>query len=278
MTEKAPGPAAKLPVLFFWLGCLALLSSCTLTPQYHDELRDSLASRPDIRVSIVQGGEFDLLAIAHRTTSQRARLYLEGDGRPWLAGGTRVSEDPTPRNPLVRRWMLQDPGPALYLGRPCYFGLGPTPPCHPALWTFSRYSEEVLDALVEAAETWLDANETIESLTLVGHSGGGVLALLLAEHLARADRVLALATPVDTEAWADLHGHTRLFDSLNPAAQANWREGVERVFLFGADDKTVPPHNFVEAALAIPGSQVITVPGEGHLCCAPQRALTATSR
>lgn len=190
---------------------------------------------------------------------------------PWRIGGNRVSMDPTPRQPLLLFQMLEWEEPSLYLGRPCYFGLGSSDVCDANVWTFSRYSEEVVGAMLEATEEWLSTIPHIESVTLVGHSGGGVLALLIAERITVVDQVsvVALATPVSTERWTDLHGFLKLDGSLDPMVAGKWQAGVERLFVFGEHDQNVPPRLFVPLAENIPGSRVFVVKGEGHRCCSP---------
>jgi pimeloyl-ACP methyl ester carboxylesterase len=244
-----------------------LLTGCISMPIHIDNLSDSLAGQENVRVSTLHGGDFELLAIEKTSNASEIYLYLEGDGRPWVSGGRRVSADPSPRRLYLLSMMLESPGPALYLGRPCYFGLGPERHCHPALWTFSRYSERVIAAMVEAAGRWLATYQEESMVTLVGHSGGGVLALLMAERLPQVNRVIAMATPVSLSAWAQQHNYLPLFDSLDPMAIQTWRSDVERHFLFGSDDSVVPPERFVPLARTIPGSRVEIVPGQGHRCC-----------
>jgi pimeloyl-ACP methyl ester carboxylesterase len=221
---------------------------------------------------MLQGRGFDLLAIEHRAAGPGVTLFIEGDGRPWQIGGRHVSSDPTPGSPLLLPQMLAWPGTALYLGRPCYFGLGPEQRCKPELWSFARYSPEVVGAMREAADAWLEGLPDIDELTLVGHSGGGVLALLMAEALTAVKhiRVVALSTPVSLERWTELHGYQPLGGSVDPASLERWRQGIERHFYFGALDRNVPAERFMPAIEAIPDSTITVVEGEGHLCCEPE--------
>jgi len=57
-------------------------------------------------------------------------VYIEHDGTPW-ATLTTPAADPTPSHPLALELMAQDDAPALYLGRPCYFGAARESPCEP---------------------------------------------------------------------------------------------------------------------------------------------------
>lgn len=247
---------------------MMLLAGCVSSPLHINDLTASLEGQQGVHVGTRSGGGFTLLAIEKLSGSGEARLYVEGDGRPWIGHGRRVSNDPSPRDPYLLPMMLASQGPALYLGRPCYFGLGPKVNCHPALWTFSRYSERVVDAMAEAAEAWLVNLEAGRTVTLVGHSGGGVLALLLTERLPRVDRVIALATPVSLGAWVRHHDYLPLFDSVDPVYRKSWRPGVERHFLYGGDDGVVPAEVFAPLAESLPNARVQVIPGEGHRCCA----------
>ncbi|MGO1534975.1 MULTISPECIES: alpha/beta fold hydrolase [unclassified Halomonas] len=213
----------------------------------------------------LNGNGFQLAAAERPGDGERVRVLIEGDGRPWLAGGKRVSDDPTPRDTPMLRQFLEGPSPALYLGRPCYFGMGPARQCHPTLWTFSRYSPRVVAALAEGLRTWLDRHPNATNVTLMGHSGGGVLALLVAEEVTAVDRVVAYAAPIDIALWSELHGFTPLFDSLNPAEINNWRADVSRLLIFGGQDQQVPAAAFTPAAHKIPGAHLTIMPAANHL-------------
>jgi len=226
----------------------------------------------------LNGNGFQLAAAVRPGEGESNTVFIEGDGRPWISGGRRVSDDPTPRHTPMLQQFLDAPPPALYLGRPCYFGMGPEALCHPALWTFSRYSPRVLEAMGAGLRTWLDRQPGQKRVTLIGHSGGGVLALLLAERVPEVNRVIVYAGPVDIERWSKLHGFTPLFDSLNPAGQATWRTDVQRTLIFGEQDRQVPPAAFVDAAERIPGANVVTLPGDGHIPPAYRTMLSLPSR
>lgn len=221
----------------------------------------------------IRSEPFTLLAVQRPAREQgSAHVYIEGDGRPWIAGGEVVASDPTPRHPLALEWMSDDARGMLYLGRPCYFGQADVPPCGPALWTSARYSEPVVVAMAGAVQQWLDRHPEVGRLTLIGHSGGGILALFLGERLAAVERVVAVASPVDHRRWAQLHDYTPLTQSLNVADYGPWRAGVERVLVFGEADDNVPAVVFGPIAAAIPGARVIRVPGMAHHeCCGALR-------
>lgn len=253
------GPADHLLARCAVLVWLILLWGCSSTSS-----SDSVGA--DAQVISLPGGRYLLHAVEHAGEGTHALVFIEGDGRPWRAGGRIISDDPTPRNTPMHDRMLRAQSPALYLGRPCYFQKS-SPDCSFLLWTFARYSQTVVDSMHGGLLYWLEQHPHVGEVTLVGHSGGGVLALLLAEKVPQARKVIAIAAPLDIDAWADLHGYERLFGSLNPAQQEQWRPNVSRLLVFGRQDSEVPPDLFARVAHNIPGARVLVVEDAGHGCC-----------
>ena len=246
---------------------LAILAGCVTAPV---ERLASQARLAGLQPVSLPAADFMLQGFERATAGRHARIYIEGDGRPWRAGGRVIADDPSPRNLPALTWMASLPGPSLYLGRPCYFQTSAQPACNAMLWTYGRYSDRVVAAMAQGLQSWLQRHPQIDSLTLVGHSGGGVLALLLAERLPAVVEVVTLAAPTDVALWAQLHQYTPLFASLNPADIEQWRPQVRRRLFFGEQDRQVPPASFVASAQTIPGAQVSVVPGIGHDCCGPE--------
>lgn len=192
-------------------------------------------------------------------------IYLEGDGLPW-ATRYRVAPDPTPRSPLALRLMASDPAPSIYLGRPCYFGLTEGDPCSPWLWTHGRYSPQVVDSMRAAIASVLPPDSTAR-ITLIGYSGGGVLAALIAPRLAGEVRLVTIAANLDIDAWADHHGYSRLSGSLNPAGQPPLDARIEQLHLTGGRDQVVPSATSARFLARNPGAAVRSFGGYDHRCC-----------
>jgi len=190
-------------------------------------------------------------------------VYLEGDGLPW-ARPNQVASDPTPRNPLMLNLMAQDHAASVYLGRPCYNGHEHDPGCTPLLWTHRRFGPEVVESMAQALRIFLHGVKP-RGLVFLGHSGGGTLALLLASRFPETLAVLTVAGNTDIQAWADLHGYSRLQGSLNPAdfpagAFAEWH-------YLGSKDAVIPPSVFAPILKRRPNAQVETFTGFDHVCC-----------
>lgn len=192
-------------------------------------------------------------------------VYLEGDGTPWMTR-TRIASDPTARKPVALRLMTLDQNPSLYLGRPCYNGMAASPSCTAWFWTNGRYSERVVGAMAAAIRRF-QRDHRSEGVRLIGYSGGGVLAMLLAEKLDSVDALVTVAANLDTDAWTKLHGYTHLSSSLNPAKRAGLPAHIRQLHLAGADDGNVPPE-LVRSALGAQKSPIVVeIPNVDHGCC-----------
>ena len=196
-------------------------------------------------------------------------VYIEGDGQAWITR-RRLSDDPTPSDPVALRLAARDPSHAvLYLARPCQFGTAEhDPACDPHLWSSHRYGTEVLDSL-HAGLAWA-AQQTGDKdavrFGLVGYSGGGVLAALLAEQRDDIAWLVTVAANLDPEAWTLHHELSPLVGSLDPVAQAGRLRGLPQMHLAGSDDRVVPAYTrgrFLVAA----GAEQRVVDGATHGCC-----------
>ncbi|MDD5035259.1 MAG: alpha/beta hydrolase [Methylococcaceae bacterium] len=242
-------------------GALVLLQACSTPAQRLQALGAELGFSP-LNLS---GKGFRLEAFQKPThaANRVLHVYLEGDGRPWQRLD-RIAPDPTPRKPLMLRLMALDDSPALYLARPCYNGHARDEGCSPLLWTQRRYAPEVVDAMTEALRGFLSANPH-DGLVFLGHSGGGVLALLLAGRFPETLAVLTLAANYDIHAWADHHGYSRLEGSLNPSEVAG--SGPFELHYLGEKDEIVPPSIFKPLLERRRNAKVETVAGFDHACC-----------
>ena len=243
----------------------AVLAGCATTPA------ERLSLDPDslgLVSETIEGSGFRHQVLANPAAVSggvtRLHVYLDGDGTPWIGPG-RPAADPTPRAPLVPRLMALDPAPAVYLGRPCYGSAWQDDRCNVWHWTHGRYGEAVVDSLA-AALAAVRRQTGARDLLLIGYSGGGALAALLARRDPNVSALVTLAGNLDIDAWARLHGYSRLSGSLNPAAQPPLPAGVAQWHFVGTDDDIVPPA-LVDAAIDRgPGVHVEILPGVGHGC------------
>lgn len=186
-------------------------------------------------------------------------VYIEGDGRA-VDGNGRPSRDPTPRTPLLLPMVLEDPAPALYLGRPCYFHTADAH-CSPVDWTLGRYSRDTVDSMAAVVRRQIPATAT---LTLIGHSGGGTLAVLLAAQLTNVTRVVTLAGNLQVAQWTRHHHYSPLTLSLDPGSEPPLEPGIQQFHFAGAQDEEVLPSWIQHYARQQPDAHFQLLQGTGH--------------
>lgn len=241
---------------------LALLAACQAGPAGE---RSGAASAPLVAREIAGAG-FVHAVFEPATQDEGAAalfVFFEGDGRPWVAQGMQPSADPDPRRAVAME--LAAAQRATLLGRPCYHGHARDSGCQAALWTSGRYSEPVV-ASMAAALRQVIAGHATRPVVLIGYSGGGALALLVADRVPEVRAVVTLAANLDLDAWTRYHGYQPLVGSLDPFAARPLRAGCEIHIAAGRD--TVVPPSLVEAAAARrPGASLRIEPEADHACC-----------
>lgn len=120
--------------------------------------------------------------------------------------------------------------------------------------------------MAEALAGFMDSH-AYKSMTLIGHSGGGVLAMLLAERSLGVKAVVTIAANLDIAAWAELHGYSELSGSLNPAQRSPLPPTIKQLHLAGEHDSNVPPELIRQALRGQPGVVPRVIAGHAHRCC-----------
>ncbi|MAK82306.1 hypothetical protein [Phenylobacterium sp.] len=194
-------------------------------------------------------------------TGQILTVVIEGDGRAHDRHG-RATADPTPDRAVGLALAEAWPGPTAWLGRPCQYVRDAA--CKPADWTTHRFSEEAV-AMTDAAVGALMARAGAKQVRLVGWSGGGVMATLVAARRTDVVGLVTIAAPLDLKAWTRSRGLSPL-QGLDPADLPPIP--APQLHLTGAFDPLVRPVVVKETArrLAGPRGQVETWP-ERHDCC-----------
>ncbi len=183
---------------------------------------------------------FDVVTLQRGAqASRRLVVYIEGDGRAWISR-TRLSADPTPRNPVSLKLALKDPSAAvLYIGRPCqYLSSSERSHCDARYWSSHRYSRAVVDAINRIIDGVAQAVPETR-VGLVGYSGGGTLAALVAATRKDAAWLVTLAANLDHRTWTREHGLTPLDGSLNPLDFAALLRAIPQFHLWGGRDRRV---------------------------------------
>ena len=243
----------QIQLLGLWTLCLMIMgcSMNSLMPIRHETAR-RIASPAWMLERQIPAAPFSLTAFERmHKHGESANIYIEGDGVAWLTR-KRASLDPTPKNPVGLRLAAMDKSSNVaYLARPCQYSklLNTEQRCNNAYWTGKRFAPEVLKSYDMALED-IRKRYGIKGFHLIGFSGGGALAALLA---AERDDVLSLRTVagnVDHVAHSNYHGVSILNGSLNPPEFSARLANIPQYHFIGGQDEIVPPavlHSYLQS-------------------------------
>ena len=218
---------------------LLLLASCGSVSERVDHA-DKMASVAGFQKSVIDTDKFKLLAYHHFTQPGiLASVYLEGDGNAF-EGRNRVSQNPTPRNPLGLKLALLDGSKnVIYLSRPCqYIPISENPDCSFDYWTIRRSAPEVIRAMNQAIDM-LKTRFRFTKIRLVGYSGGGTIAAILAAQREDVFDLRTVAGNLDITSFTKIHRVTPLTGSLNPVDFAENLIFIPQVHYIGTDDNII---------------------------------------
>lgn len=280
------GRSERRPIalsLSLLIAAAALLAGCAApSPADRHTTAATLAAGAGWQASQLRAGRFELLA-SHPAPRPAAELaiFIEGDGLAWLDIRT-PSPDPTPRDPVALRLALAEARqPSAWLARPCQYSPS-LDHCRVDDWTGGRFSDEIVTAMNDAVSQ-LKQRFGATRLLLVGYSGGGAIAALIAARRDDVSRLVTVAAVLDHEAWTRQHGVSPLAGSLNPAAFWPALRGLDQQHLVGGQDRLTGRAAVEPYVARFPATQrpvVIELPGVDHSCCwaAQWRAITPLGR
>lgn len=251
--------------VFIGLLALPFLSGCTAIDRGANA--DALAKPARMSRMLMKTDPFWLTTFVRITDkSQPVTIYIEGDGVAW-ASRTEISRDPTPRNAQGLALAVADPSTnVVYLARPCQYTVrARNPSCGPAYWTGKRFSPEVIASMNQAVGQ-VAAQVPGQRINLVGYSGGGAVAVLVAARRRDVASIRTVAGNLDHTEINRLADVSQLSGSLNAIDVAAEVAEVPQIHYSGANDRVVPPiiaQRFIQAS----GSACVrsmTVPGADH--------------
>lgn len=216
-----------------------LLTGCMTDPLQH---ADQIASPARLVRQYIDTPLFTYTAyIRISDGTQPLHVYIEGDGMAWLSR-YQPSSDPTPENPMALTLATLDPAPNVaYLARPCQFTPRErNPHCEVDYWTGKRFAPEVIDSLSQALDQ-IKARAQISKLALIGYSGGGAVAALLAEQRNDIQSLRTVAGYLDVAYVNQQHKVSAMPESLNPVDNARQLEHLPQIHFSGEKDPVISP-------------------------------------
>ena len=245
------------------------MSACSTGGAGRDETAAGIARAASLEAATSTGAGFDLQTW-RRDDGRPGPLfvYVEGDGLAYLDTRT-PSSDPTPADPVALRLAAADPGPAvLYIARPCQFAAGRADPrCGVRAWTTGRFADDVV-ASVDDVVTRERLRHPGRALVLVGYSGGGVIASLVAARRSDVALLVTVAAPLDVADWTRRLGVSPLDGAPLPLDRIDRLSRVRTVAFAGRQDKVVPVASVASAVDKLGASATLIVePDFDHRCC-----------
>lgn len=263
--------------LFILLSCL-YLSGCVsrisvMPPEVRTMQAANLAKRAGWEAHTIHTKRFILKTYRSPAPKKTNTLtiYIEGDGLAWLSE-TVPSTNPTPIVPKGLQMAIHDQKniPIVYLARPCQFVLKEEwAGCRQAYWTNLRFSPDVINAMDEALDE-LKSEYHAKHIVLIGYSGGGTIAALIAARRTDVIELITVAAILDTDFWVRQESLTPLHGSLNPADAWQNLISVPQTHWVGGKDTVAPKEVAFAYAKRFPATKkpkIRIIPAFDHACC-----------
>ena len=166
------------------------------------------------------------------------KVYIEGDGHSFDRKGY-ATDDPTPEGLFLRQLAVDDPSPnVVYLARPCQYLMSTQ--CSQKDWTTGRFSEQVVGSM-EASVGALMKKAKAKKVVLIGYSGGGMIASLIAtRHPNDIKKLITVAGVLNHKDWTEYHGDLPLIDSIDLDPKSDVFKGIDQIHYVGQKDNVVP--------------------------------------
>jgi len=245
-----------LPVLLVSL----IIGACA-----HTNVIDDIVNKNKLIKKHYQSSSFSHITLHNERYFEKPAsalyVFIEGDGLPWKTR-TQISLNPDPLRPLALELMLVTAFPSVYISRPCY--LIRDDHCPVQWWTNKRYSKQVVESIKDILH---EVSKGFDEVTLVGYSGGGALAALVADSSEdKVTRLVTLAGNMDHLKWAQQHDYSALDGSLNPSDYV-LPATVSQFHFAARNDKNILPEWIKAFSDKQKTSQYILLENADHRCC-----------
>jgi dienelactone hydrolase len=214
------------------------LSGCKTITYGHEP--GSVGDMYGMKKVLVKGGDF-WITTYQKITNKNAPFvfYIEGDGAAF-DGKFRVSRNPTPRRQMFINLAGIDERPnVIYVARPCqYTPMDLNPKCSNQYWTNKRMSDDSVRAVNDVI---VSVNNNRQKFSLVGYSGGGGIAVLIAARNPMVHDIITIAGNLDHKSFTTHHNVSPMIGSLNPIDYASQVRNVPQLHVSGGKDNIVPP-------------------------------------
>jgi len=221
------------------------LSACGTVDSRFEARQDSL-SNADITTNgrVIQAANLPLYYHPIRTSGHRtATIYIEGDGYAYVSR-SKPSSNPTPKTPVGLHLALADSDSTniYYAARPCQYIDDDRfqTQCDVKYWTTHRYGLAVVQSFHHLLDA-IKSESIVKSFDLVGFSGGGNVAGLLAAERSDIRSIRTVAGNLDNDFFTAYHKVSDMPYSLNMADAAGKLADIPQIHFVAERDRLVPP-------------------------------------
>jgi hypothetical protein len=217
---------------------LFILTGCT-GYSTRQKSADATAHKYGFKSEIVKAGQFWLRTYQKITNPELPYVfYIEGDGFAFKNKYT-ISDNPTPIHSMMIRMAGMDyRSNVVYVARPCqYLEAGAMEYCDSSYWTKKRLAPEVVDGMNDAIKS-ISKGQPID---LIGYSGGGGIAVLIADRNKKVRSILTIAGLLDHKLFTEHHKVLPMIGSLNPIDVAYRLRNIPQLHMSGGKDVIVRP-------------------------------------
>jgi len=181
------------------------------------------------------------------SSTNHLRIYIESDGANWLFQ-TFPPNSPTPNRAFSASLAAQDNSSHIsYISRPCQF-INPkvSIPCPSDFWQKGRFSHDAIQIVSDAIDVlkFKLGVAPATSTELIGYSGGGVMATLLAAKRTDVACLVTIAAPLDLDTWTRLHQVASLDHSIKlpqlSLVEKSRLQTISQFHFYGTLDTNVP--------------------------------------
>ncbi|WP_417895300.1 alpha/beta fold hydrolase [Aliarcobacter lanthieri] len=255
--------------LFIFIIVLFLSACSNKIPslQERKNIAISMINNKDLVQKDIKTYDFNLFSFQKVSNKcENIKIYIEGDGLSWVSKNI-ISSNPTPINPVALSLMIVDESFCkIYIARPCQYINSRS--CEEKYWTNERFSKKIIDSFDEALNS-IKKEFSNSNFELIGYSGGGTVATLLASKRTDISSLTTVVGNLDIQKWVKMQNITPLIGSLNPSDFIQNLENIKQHHLIGENDKIIPKEIFFSYQSRFKNRKFITysIHNATHSCC-----------
>jgi pimeloyl-ACP methyl ester carboxylesterase len=254
----------NLPRILLTVFVFAALQGCAAGPLDDADARAAAAHMQ--RHDITAGG-FRITTYSRiRDTNKPVTIYIEGDTRGWQPAADPGVSD-MPDDTMGLRLAALDPSTnVVFIAHPCQFGIE-DPICFDGTWDNAHLADQVYTSINRAVDH-IAVVFLHPHLNLVGYSGGGGIAAVLAARRHDVVSLRTIAGNLDPEGNGRAHAADPQDDFVDPMPLAHRLALIPQEHFVGDGDVIVPPfltENFIKAIGVSYCVKVTHVPAATHL-------------